>query len=103
MAKFRTAIGVIFFSTVCALAAAQTPGIGETRPMPPEKKPPAETETHKAPTEAERELKRCDDFSGTRREDCLRELRATEGRAAAGSSRRPEPPTAPPPNNPNGR
>jgi hypothetical protein len=104
MAKIPTALGVIFFG-LCTAAAAQTPGIGDTRPMPPEKKTPAASEAHKAPAEAsgDRELKRCDDFSGTRREDCLRDLRAAEGRAAAGASRRPEPPTAPPPTNPAGR
>ena len=102
MAKFRRLWGVIFYG-VCAVAAAQTPGMGETRPMPAEKKAPQDTDAHKAPTESDRELKRCDDFSGTRREDCLRELRAAEGRAAAGATRRPEPPTAPPPNNPDAR
>ena len=99
MAKFRTAIGVIFFG-VCAAAAAQTPGLGDTRPMPPEKKASPVPEAHKPATDSERELKRCDDFSGTRREDCLRDLRAAEGRAGAGGTQRPEPPTAPPPNNP---
>jgi hypothetical protein len=102
MAEFRTVIGVAFLS-FCAAAFAQTPGMGDTRPMPPEKKAPPASEAQKAPADAERELKRCDDFSGTRREDCLRDLRAAEGRAGAGASQRPEPPTAPPPNNPHGR
>lgn len=101
MATFRTALGVIFFS-VCAAASAQTPGIGETRPSAPEKKAPGHA-AQKSPTDADRELKRCEDFSGTAHEDCLRDLRAAEGRAAAGATRRPEPPTAPPPVNPAGR
>ena len=104
MAKFRTALGVIFFG-VCTAATAQTPGIGDTRPMAAEKKAPPASEAHKAPAESsgERELKRCDDFAGTRREDCLRDLRAAEGRAGSGGTQRPEPPTAPPPTNPLGR
>jgi hypothetical protein len=101
MAAFRTALGVIFFS-VCATAAAQTPGIGETRPAAPERKETG-SEAHKPPAEPERELKRCEEYSGTQREDCLRDLRAAEGKAAAGATRRPEPPTAPPPQNPTGR
>lgn len=99
MAKFRTALSVIFFS-VCTAAAAQTPGLGDTRAMPPEKKAPPAPQMQKSPGESGHELKRCDDYSGTRREDCLRDLRAAEGAAAAGASRRPEPPTAPPPQNP---
>ena len=88
MAAFRTLLGVIFFCFAAA-PGAQTPGVGESRPSAAQKKePPAH------------ELKRCEEFSGTQREDCLRELRAAEGRAAAGATRRPEPPTAPPPYNP---
>jgi hypothetical protein len=99
MAKFRTAMSVIFFG-VCTAAAAQTPGLGDTRTLPPEKKAPPATESSRTPPESGHELKRCDDYSGTMREDCLRELRAAEGAAAAGASRRPVPPTAPPPQNP---
>lgn len=86
----------------CLAAAAQTPGIGETRPLPQEQKAPPGGETTKPPADSDRNLKRCDGFSGTLREDCLREQRAADG-AAAGASRRPEPPTAPPPTNPTGR
>jgi hypothetical protein len=100
MAKFRTVVGAIFFC-ICTAAAAQTPGMGDTRPVPPEKKAPVAPETGKTQSESGHELKRCDGYSGTMREDCLRELRAAEGAAAAGASRRPEPPTAPPPQNPN--
>jgi hypothetical protein len=100
MAKFRTAVSVILFG-VCTAAAAQTPGMGDTREVPPEKKAPPAPEHRKAQTDSGgHELKRCDNYSGTMREDCLRGLRAAEGAAASGSTRRPEPPTAPPPNNP---
>ena len=54
-------------------------------------------------TETGHELKRCEDYSGPMREDCLRGLRAAEGAAGAGATQRPEPPTAPPPQNPIGR
>lgn len=102
MKTFRTVVAVIF-SGVCAAAISQTPGIGETRPVPAERKAPPNPEGQKPPAERERELKRCEEFSGTLREDCLREQRASDGAAAAGGTRRPEPPTAPPPNNPLGR
>lgn len=100
MAKFRTTVSVILFG-VCAAAGAQTPGMGDTREVSPEKKAPPAPEHGKSQMESGgHELKRCDDYSGTRREDCLRGLRAAEGAAAAGDTQRPEPPTAPPPNNP---
>jgi hypothetical protein len=99
MARFRTIAGVIFCS-VCAVAAAQTPGMGDTREAPPEKKAPPASETHKSRTESGHEIKRCEEYTGTMREDCLRGLRAAEGAAGAGNTRRPEPPTAPPPQNP---
>ena len=99
MAKFRTAVSLIFLGA-CATAAAQTPGMGDTRASSAAKKEPPGHEAQKAPTGSSHELKRCDEVSGTQREDCLRELRAAEGRSAAGATRRPEPPTAPPPNNP---
>lgn len=73
--------------------------MGETRPVAPEEKAPA-SEARKPPAQPERELRRCDEVAGTLREDCLRESHAAEGKAAAGATRRPEPPTAPPPNNP---
>jgi hypothetical protein len=99
---FRTLTAVIF-SGVCAAALAQTPGMGETRPLPDDRKAPAGAGTPKPRAEPGRELKRCEEFSATLREDCLREQRAADGAAAAGASRRPEPPTAPPPTNPLGR
>lgn len=99
MAKFRTLLGVIFCG-LCAVAAAQTPGLGETREAAPEKKAPPVSETHPSRTESGHELKRCEEYTGTMREDCLRGLRAAEGAAGAGNTRRPEPPTAPPPQNP---
>ena len=99
MAEFRTTVGVILL-VVCAAAGAQTPGMGDTREVPPEKKAPPPPEHRKAQTESGHELKRCDDYAGTMREDCLRNLRNAEGAAAAGDTQRPEPPTAPPPNNP---
>ena len=99
MTKFRTMCGVVFYS-FCAVAAAQTPGMGDTREATPDKKAPPVSEPHKSETESGHEIKRCEEYSGTLREDCLRGLRAAEGAAAAGSTRRPEPPTAPPPQNP---
>ena len=97
--KFRTTLGVILFSA-CTLAAAQTPGLGDTREVPPEKKAAPAPEHRKSQTESGHELKRCEEHSGTMREDCLRGLRNAEGAAGSGSTRRPEPPTAPPPQNP---
>jgi hypothetical protein len=101
MSAFRTAMAVIFFG-ICAPALAQTPGIGETRPVAPEpqEKKSAAADAAKPQTDAQRALKRCDELSGTLREDCLRENRAAAGEAGAGATRRPEPPTAPPPQNP---
>jgi len=100
--KIRTLAAVIV-SGFYAAALAQTPGMGETRPVPDERKAPPGAETTKPRAEPSRELKRCEEFSGTLREDCLREQRATDGAAGAGATRRPEPPTAPPPTNPLGR
>jgi len=103
---FRTLASVIFCG-FCSAALAQTPGMGETRPMPEERKAPPGSETVKPRAEprgeTSGELKRCEEFTGTLREDCLREQRAADGAAGAGASRRPEPPTAPPPTNPHGR
>lgn len=100
--KFRT-LATLISCGFCAAALAQTPGLGETRPAPEERKTPPSGESAKPRHEPNRELKRCEEFSGTLREDCLREQRASDGAAAAGASRRPEPPTAPPPTNPQGR
>lgn len=105
MSRSRIALAVIF-SVLYAAAFAQTPGAGETRPLPRDDRKVPATEAQKPPTpepEAERELKRCEDFNGTLRDDCIRESRAAEGKPATGATQRPEPPTAPPPNNPIGR
>lgn len=103
MDALRTAIAVIFFG-ICAPALAQTPGMGETRPMAPapEEKKAAEPDAQKRHADPGHALKRCDELSGTLREDCLREQRPMGAGAGgeAGATRRPEPPTAPPPQNP---
>ena len=100
MAKLRITLIATLFAW-CASAATQTPGMGDTREVPPEKKAPPAPEHRRSQTESgNHELKRCEDYSGMMREDCLRGLRNAEGAAAAGTTRRPEPPTAPPPNNP---
>ncbi|HET7366438.1 MAG TPA: hypothetical protein VFJ70_22930 [Burkholderiales bacterium] len=87
-------------------AFAQTPGLGETRPVDPAARDEATTVVKKPaapPTSAERSQSdndrtpsRCAEVSGTSRDDCLRDGRA----AGAGATRRPEPPSAPPPQNP---
>lgn len=89
----RTLIAVIFFS--CSAAWAQLPGLGETRPRPPEPEKQQEKAKLERPPQGGG---RCDDLSGQAREDCLREEKNPN--AAAGATRRPEPPTAPPPQNP---
>jgi len=84
-------------------AFAQTPGLGETRPLDPAardeatgdvKKPPAAPERSRA--DNDRTPSRCTQLAGSARDDCLRDERA----AGAGATRRPEPPSAPPPQNP---
>jgi hypothetical protein len=84
-------------------ALAQTPGIGETRPAPP---PPGaaieRTEPRTAPapdkagSEADAAISRCSELTGAAHDDCVHKERA----APAGATRRPEPPSAPPPQNP---
>ena len=83
-------------------AFAQTPGLGETRPVDPAvrdeasadvKKPPAPPE--RSQSDSDRALSRCTELLGTARDDCLR-----DERVAAGATRRAEPPSAPPPQNP---
>ena len=86
-----------------ATAAAQTPGLGETRPADPaprEETPAAENKATPLPppddkARSERDLGRCRELSDTARADCPR-----EERAASGATRRDEPPSAPPPQNP---
>jgi hypothetical protein len=93
----RILITVIFFS--CSAAWAQLPGLGETRPAPPQ----PEKQQDKAKTDsAPQSGSRCSDLTAAAREECLREEKSVSGaeNAAAGATRRPEPPTAPPPQNP---
>ena len=94
----RTLFAVIFFG--CTAAWAQMPGLGETRPRAPD--PEKQQEEKASKTEAPRSATRCSELSGPAREDCLREEKSVSGEnaGAAGATRRPEPPTAPPPQNP---
>ena len=95
--QMRIVITVIFFS--CSAAWAQMPGLGETRPRPPEPEKQQEKSNTDRRTQGD---SRCSELSGTGREDCLREEKSVSGgeNAAAGGTRRREPPTAPPPQNP---
>ena len=95
----HAAIIAIFAS---ATAAAQTPGLGETRPADPapreETRAPDNKATPPLPEDqarSDRDLSRCRELADTARADCLREQRA-----ASGATRRDEPPSAPPPQNP---
>lgn len=89
-------------------AYAQTPGIGETRPTPPaldEQRGPVGGGTGKEPapigapekprSASDRDISRCDKLSDTMRDECLR-----NERSAAGGTRRAEPATSTPPQNP---
>ena len=83
-------------------AAAQTPGLGETRPAAPaprEEAPAPENKTAPLPpvdkAQSDRDVGRCRDLPDSARAACLR-----EDRAASGATRRAEPPSAPPPQNP---
>jgi len=98
--NFAHTVVIALFAS--ATAAAQTPGLGETRPADPaprEETPAAENKATPLPSpdkaRSERDLGRCRELSGTARADCLR-----EDRAASGATRRDEPPSAPPPQNP---
>lgn len=80
-------------------AFAQTPGNGDTRPTPPsldEQRGPVGAGTGQEPAPITRPVSRCDKVADAQREQCLRE----ERNAAAGGTRRAEPATAPPPQNP---
>lgn len=73
--------------------------MGETRPAPPpsdvaEKK----DRLPKPAAESDRALARCQELAGELRDECMRKER--ERAAAAGAGSAPEPPTAPPPQNP---
>ena len=97
---------LFFFGLLLSSAAfAQTPGIGETRPAAPgpqEQSAPAKddalpaTPAERPQSTADRDMRRCEKLADAQREQCLRE----EGKAAAGGTRRAEPATAPPPQNP---
>jgi hypothetical protein len=104
MKLVRAALLTLFFS---GAALAQTPGIGETRPLPPSRQdpPPALGDSQeprgsdvrpRMPSEGDPALIRCQQLVGAQREECLREERS----AAGGTTRPAEPPTAPPPQNP---
>jgi hypothetical protein len=103
LARAATIFALLFSS----LALAQTPGLGDTRPVPPsgrddappalgDSKEPRAPQSPPRPSDADRALSRCQELPGAPRDDCLREERS----AAGGESRRAEPPTAPPPQNP---
>ena len=100
MKHAHVALVTLFWSIT---AFAQTPGLGETRPVDPAardeasgdvKKPPAAPERSRS--DNDRAPSRCTELTGSARDDCLRNERA----ASAGATRRPEPPSAPPPQNP---
>ena len=76
------------------------PGLGETRPRAPD--PEKQQEQKSTRTEAPRSASRCSELAAPAREDCLREEKSVSGEnaGASGATRRPEPPTAPPPQNP---
>lgn len=88
------------------VASAQTPGLGETRPLPEDavKQEPPSAEGKAGPealprperSESDAEIARCKGLSGAPRDECLHDERS----ATTGASRRAEPPSAPPPQNP---
>ena len=110
MSALRLALLALFLS---GAAFAQTPGMGETRPTVPgsrdgaapadgaikggsvKERDPA-VESGKREADSDRAISRCNELSGTLREDCLRQ----ERNAGAGGTRPSEPATAPPPQNP---
>ena len=110
MNALRIALLALFLT---GTAFAQTPGIGETRPSTPgardgtapadgaikggttKEREPA-LESTKPQAESDRAISRCNELSGSLREDCLRQ----ERNAGTGATRPGEPATAPPPQNP---
>jgi hypothetical protein len=102
MRHARVALVTLFRSIA---AFAQTPGLGETRPVDPAAREPAGADLKRPPVappapersqnDNERAPSRCAELAGTARDDCVR-----EERAGAGATRRAEPPSAPPPQNP---
>ena len=103
MKHARVALVTLLWSIA---AFAQTPGLGETRPVDPAARDEANPDVKKpqAPpagpehsqSDNDRAPGRCAELTGTVRDDCLREERS----GGAGATRRPEPPSAPPPQNP---
>jgi hypothetical protein len=100
--QMNFAHAAIFALFASATAAAQTPGLGETRPADPaprEQTPAPQNKATPLPPQdkarSDRDLGRCRELAGTARAECLR-----EDRAASGATRRDEPPSAPPPQNP---
>ena len=106
MMAIRFAFAALLLSSA---AFAQTPGIGETRPTAPsldEQRGPVGSGTGQEPTPlvapgkahsaSDREISRCAKLTDSLRAQCLRDERS----AAAGGTRRDEPATAPPPQNP---
>ena len=102
MKRARVAL-VTFLWSIATFA--QTPGLGETRPVDPAardeasanaQKPPAPPAPERSQSDNDRAPGRCAELTGTVRDDCLREERT----GGAGATRRPEPPSAPPPQNP---
>ncbi|MFN2646761.1 MAG: hypothetical protein ABR570_17370 [Burkholderiales bacterium] len=98
-------IGIIIGALSSPLALAQTPGLGDTRPAPPArddtppgdaKEPLASPSTPRSPGHSDRDSARCEQLTGALHDVCLREERSATG----GATRRAEPPTAPPPQNP---
>jgi len=96
----RTFVALV--TLLAGSAFAQPPGLGETRPVDPAAREEASADIKKpaaperAQSDSDRAPSRCAELAGTARDDCLRGERA----AAAGATRRAEPPTAPPPQNP---
>lgn len=108
MRRFAAALITLACSGV---TFAQTPGVGDTRPSAPgteevapadaplmKDRTPADSSAPKA--ETDHTLAHCRELEGKGRVDCVREERATAPASAAGATRRAEPPTAPPPQNP---
>src|SRR3954465_10492523 len=100
----RTVVALVTLLAASA-AFAQTPGLGETRPGDPAAReggdaprnppaPPAAPE--RSQHDNDRAPSRCAELAGTARDDCLRDERT----AGAGATRRAEPASAPPPQNP---
>jgi len=91
------AIRFTFMALLLSSAAfAQTPGIGETRPAPAKDEVPPPAPSERSQGAPAREISRCEKLADAQRERCLREGR----NAATGGTRRTEPATAPPPQNP---